>query len=351
VVEALFRNRQTALNIRGIGKYLAHGSGTLGAYHKRRNAETLTVLMFHRVLPATEMTRLGADPLYTVTPAFLSECLAFLRKHYTIVSLGDVALSKEQTKPLPPLSALITFDDGWHDNMEYAMPILAGTPWTLFASLDAVLEPECWWQEILLWAVRTARCDPEKLLGSLASHADFSTRKSYDPLHSLLTEVAALPEAARASLLGPYRVAHGAADKRMMLDSEDLQTMSNAGISIGAHGTSHLPVTMISDSRADLSLSKSALAEILGFEPQAMSFPHGVHDSRTVAEAKEAGYTLLFTSEPYLNPCENGWLGGDTIGRIPIAMHDVADEKGRLAPHKLATWLFLRGKIATGETH
>src|SRR5215813_5204804 len=97
--------------LRSIGKLLAHRTGSMRAHHFRRNTETLTVLMFHRVLPGEELARSGADPHYTVTPRFLRECVAFLRRHYVIVGLKEVLDAKARIKPLPRRAALITFDD------------------------------------------------------------------------------------------------------------------------------------------------------------------------------------------------------------------------------------------------
>ena len=64
------KDRLNIMEMRAIGKLLAHRTGAMRAYHFRRNTETLTVLMFHRVLPEDELARVGADPLYTVTPGF-----------------------------------------------------------------------------------------------------------------------------------------------------------------------------------------------------------------------------------------------------------------------------------------
>ena len=135
------------MTLRALARPIAYRSGALGAYYARRNAATLTVLMFHRVLPEREMRHLGADPLYTVAPQFLADCIAFLRDHYTIVSLDDVLLSRARKKRLPRNSVLITFDDGWFDNVLYAAPALKGVPWLMFASTDAISQPDCWWQE------------------------------------------------------------------------------------------------------------------------------------------------------------------------------------------------------------
>ncbi len=133
--------------LRAAAKNLAFRSGAMDLLHRVQNRECLTVVMFHRVLPAQEQLRLGADSDYTVTPEFLATCAEFLRRNYAIVTLDDILLSRRGDKPLPPWPALITFDDGWADNLEWALPVLRDTPWTPFVATGAIAEPQVWWQE------------------------------------------------------------------------------------------------------------------------------------------------------------------------------------------------------------
>ena len=63
-------------------------------------------------------------------------------------------------KALPRRAVLVTFDDGWRDNLDYAYPLLRrfGMPATLFTATEMLDEKSvCWWQEVLLWALRTGR--------------------------------------------------------------------------------------------------------------------------------------------------------------------------------------------------
>lgn len=105
-------------------KTAAYRTGILGFYHVLRNRDTLTVAMFHRVLPATDPRYAGADPEWTITPDIFRQCLMFFRRHYTVVSPDIVFSALSGATTLPSRSLLITFDDGWADNPEYALPIL-----------------------------------------------------------------------------------------------------------------------------------------------------------------------------------------------------------------------------------
>ena len=86
------------------------------------------VLLHHRV------AYLPHDPhLLAVTPEHFEEQLLVLRKHYRIVSLSELteALKKRQN---PGMVVALTFDDGYADNAEIALPILKkhGIPATFY---------------------------------------------------------------------------------------------------------------------------------------------------------------------------------------------------------------------------
>jgi peptidoglycan/xylan/chitin deacetylase (PgdA/CDA1 family) len=322
-------------------KAIAYKSGALAARHARRNAATLTVLMFHRVLPEGEAARLTADPVYTVTPRLLGECVSFLRKHYAIVGMRDVVRSYQRKASLPPRAALITFDDGWYDNLHHAAPALKHVPWTVFAAAGAISDADCWWQEAVLWALRSG-------VATYGQLREASGAKSGEPGddHALLMNFAKLPVDARRRALAPYCESLRAVySSRMMLSPEDISELSKAGAAIGAHGDLHLPLSLLSDGGIEKDMRDAKAAVAAWSDPEtgiAMSIPHGRYDARVCTIARDIGFSAVFSSDAVLNPCKDGWLGDGLLGRIPIAAHDVGNGRGGLDPARLATWLFLR---------
>lgn len=71
-----------------------------------------------------------------------------------------------------------------------------------------------------------------------------------------------------------------------------------------------------------------------------MSFPHGSFDEAIAQRARDAGYELLFTSVPVLNPVGSqlSWL----LGRTGYETDTVAGPDGRFRPGRLAWYLFRR---------
>ncbi len=126
--------------IRSLALSALYRTGLLGCWHRWRNRSALTVLSLHRVLPESDPRWAGSDPLYTVSTRFFEQLLTWITRHYSVVSLQDVEAASAGAK-LPPCPLLITFDDGWADNHDHALPVLRqfGLPAALFCGNRAVV--------------------------------------------------------------------------------------------------------------------------------------------------------------------------------------------------------------------
>ena len=330
--------------MRRLAKTIAVKGGGLSLYHKLKHRERLTVLMFHRVLPEHLMG--GADEEYTISTALLERLMGFAAANYNIVDLDGVLRSRRKEKPLPPFPLLVTFDDGWDDNAIHAAPVLAAAkiPWTLFAATDAISSGEKWWQEVLLAALRTGRAAYGDLRALAADDGQPTVGIDGDPDLSILVLYGTLPPAKRDELLNRYLdESLMQATPRHMADWDTLRALQKTGVSIGGHGASHLPLTMLADPVNDLKKAQSVMRQQLGENAcTTMSFPHGRYSPAIADGARELGTQLLFTSDPVLNRCPGGWLESDMIGRISISTSSVADGRGMLALERAMPWLMLR---------
>ena len=327
-------------------KKLLYGSRALGLYHRIRNADTLTVIMFHRVLDPADPRWAGCDPDYTLSAQHFEECLRFFARHYNIVSADAVLLAGRGAARLPRRALLLTFDDGWADNVQYALPAMRrlGMPGLIFVVSDAVDRAEPFFQERIVGAWRRGRLTLERLAEAL--HAlDVGPRSSTAPppleLRALIRQVEALPGASRQRLLATLE-SELADDCRHMVSTAELAQLEAGGMRVGLHGKSHVPLTLADDLDAQLAGARRAVAQRLPRReaPVTMSFPHGKFDAAIAAQARQAGFEVLFTSVPVLNPAR-GALGA-LLGRVGFESRTVADAQGRFRPEWLALHLFRR---------
>lgn len=83
-----------------------------------RTSNTLPVLMFHKIDPERQ-------DFLTVSAPQLEQQLQWLQtRHYQPVTLQEVIAAQQQNRPLPARSVLITFDDAYVNNLDYALPLL-----------------------------------------------------------------------------------------------------------------------------------------------------------------------------------------------------------------------------------
>jgi len=324
---------------RDMAKSVATHTGGVRLYHRLRDRDALTVIMLHRVLPKAMIAELQADPGYTISTDLLERLVSFLRVNYTIVGLPEVLAARRGIRSLPSLPLLITFDDGWDDNVRHAAPVLAGlgVPWTLFVAAGAIGADAPWWQETLLQALRTGRASYRDLW-RLAAGADKEPLDNSDL--ALLSAFGALEAERRDSLLARIYKRGSRPD---MADWDGLRSLLGGDVSIGVHGFSHLPLTMLDDPGQDLLQARELLRSNLG--PDAivsMSFPHGRYDTKVLAAARALGFDLIFTSDAVLNACPGGWPVHDTIGRISVEGDWICNSQGEFDSGRAERWLMLR---------
>jgi len=278
------------------------------------------ILLYHRV------TDLPLDPqLLCVTPQHFAEHLQVIREHRAVQlsALGD-ALEPEQRGECP---VIVTFDDGYADNLYNAKPLLeyANVPATVFVTAGYVgCQREFWYDDLERVLLHAGRL-PETLrlsIGTrsyewhLGSDTDCKdafnnndrwnvTRKNYPTArhkaYCMLCEILRpLADGARQPVL-EYLSAWAGMDTnhrpthRTLLPKELIQLAAGGLIEIGSHTVSHPVLSALSsDAQAEeISQSKVLLEEILGCAVTTFAYPFGGrlhYTEQTVAAVREAGF-------------------------------------------------------------
>jgi peptidoglycan/xylan/chitin deacetylase (PgdA/CDA1 family) len=85
------------------------------------------ILMYHHVTPAAPPARLPA--LWVLPAAFAAQVRALRRAGYRAVTLGRAWDAWTGGPPLPPLPVVLSFDDGYADQVSDALPVLRRVRW------------------------------------------------------------------------------------------------------------------------------------------------------------------------------------------------------------------------------
>lgn len=185
------------------------------------------ILMYHRI---------GHRPgdKNTVSPERFELQLQYLGDHkFTTLTLSDWYQKVHDGVKIPEKSVILTFDDGYRDNWELAMPLLSryGFNATVFMVSSLVGKTNLWEKNELRQGVK-------------------------------------------------------------MMEAEHLREWTRAGMEVGSHGVVHRRVTEFNEKelRAETLNSKRTLEEIIGDTVNFFCYPNGNFNEIAVKALKEAGY-------------------------------------------------------------
>ena len=195
------------------------------------------ILMYHRVCPHSDHDQLAVSPM-----RFRRQIELLARRH-RVISLR--AAADQLSEPAGTAAVALTFDDGYHDNLVHALPVLREfrLPATIF--------------------VTTAFCSQER--------RHFRYRESTGRVH---------------------------------LDWSEVRELSREpGITIGSHTCTHPFLSRLdyADAAREIADSRWIIESELGAPVDLFCYPSGDMGCREETLAREAGYRAAVTVAPGLN--------------------------------------------------
>lgn len=261
------------------------------------------VLTYHRV------TALQSDPqLLAVTPQHFRAHLQFLKNRYPIVRFED------DWSNIKKPAVVITFDDGYADNVLEALPILedVGVPSAFFVSTGTIGSKKEFWSDELARVVlgnwpfyETFELDEKHYARSWPTRTFADRQTLYRDLHLLMKSVDVLRRDSWLMRLRQWARAgeEGREENRPMTVAELHRLGRSKWTTVGAHGINHMPLSSMSitDQRKEIEESKMQLESWTGQEVKVFSYPYGQrcdYTQTTVDLCKKAGFTKAASNFP-----------------------------------------------------
>lgn len=282
--------------------WLAVGNRLLHGASARLGARRLPILIFHRV-------QAKADALFPgeMHAARFDALVRLLAGAFRIRTLGEAA-ARLADDTLEPRTLVITFDDGYADNAEVALPILRrhGVAASFFVS-TGFLDGGRMWNDTVVEAFRAARVDSADLacigLGQLPLR-DLAQRRS--AIGAVLPRVKYLPLARREEVLAQLLHALGrpSLPPPPMMRSAQVGELARAGMEIGGHTVRHPILTELSEVEAEVEIAQGRrrLAELAQREIEVFAYPNGVpgrdYDGRHVDIVRRLGFKAAVSTSP-----------------------------------------------------
>ena len=188
---------------------------------------TVPVLLYHSVHPDGG----GLMQRYTMTPSLFRSHLAWIADHgFDTLTVSQYAAALRGELPLPDRPLVVTFDDGYADFLDEAMPVLA--EYRIRCTLYVTTRP--------------------------------------------------VGETRRGTLAG-----------RPMLTWPELRHLVTLGVEIGGHSHEHAQLDLLPPATAldQVTTSKRLLEDHLDTEVRSFAYPHGYHSAATRRAVQRAGYS------------------------------------------------------------
>ncbi|MRI55181.1 polysaccharide deacetylase [Methylobacterium sp. DB1607] len=291
----LFRAGFRAIAASGADRWLAPAARGRGV-----------ILTFHHVRPGP-VPGFAPNALLSITPAFLDRTLGWLTaRGFDLIGLDRVPerlAAPESKKPF----AVLTFDDGYRDNVEHARPVLArhGAPWTLFVTSDfADGRGRLWWLEL---ERAIARLDAVPLASGLVlpARTDAEKTAAFETVYRTLragSEAVLLDDIARLCREAGFEP--GGLARDLCLTWDALRALArDPAVTIGAHTLSHpmLAKHEAGFAEREMAESRARIEAELDRPVHHLSYPVGDPTSagpREFGLAKKLGFATAVTTRP-----------------------------------------------------
>src|ERR1700722_13558571 len=270
-------------------------------------ASGAAILMYHSVLedPSRQGGSLGG---IVHSQSVFSQQMELLARGFHPLSIEELQTMLRGEEKIPNRSVLVTFDDGYRDNCQNALPILdsVGVPATFYITVDCVEKGLPPWPSRVRYALRSTRrkawSDPAGASWALETEAqrDQAFAKACEYCCRL---AGSAQEQLVSGIETQLEVSLPASFGQIMMDWDEVRKIQERGHVIGSHTLSHPNVAQLSlqDAHIELETSRSFLEKQLKQPVTHFSYPCPALSphwtKQTVGECRKVGYKTAVVTD------------------------------------------------------
>lgn len=266
------------------------------------------IFTLHRVLPEPAAV-FAPNGILQVSPDFLEAVIVRARKcGFDIVDLDEAVRRLVELRARP--FVVLTFDDGYRDNLVHALPILRKhqAPFTLYIPTGLIDGTGIvWWQalEDIIAANGSVIVDLPEGRHEAATETLEQKNAAFAHIYDRYRRISEPErEASIRSLAERYGLDLARHCRDLIMDWSELQAFADEPLcTIGAHTVQHLELSKLPQDQmiAEIAESVDVLAERFGQRPRHLSYPIGgvaAAGPREFAAAKAMGFSTAVTTRP-----------------------------------------------------
>lgn len=262
------------------------------------------ILFYHSVSPNADAR---IDPSIVVSPANFERQLDWLSSRMHVIPLADLVDSIRDAHPLPPRSVVITFDDGYRDNLTTVLPALRrfNLPAAFFLATGSIGAGRAKWEDRLSFALRNTPRSSIAVDG-LGDFPLLTPAERAGAFNHIVAILSRLNPADRAPLAAAVEAQAALAPDRypadVMLTWDEARALAaDPLVTIGAHTIHHERLSQLDDAavHAEIDGSRAAIEAGLSREVRFFAYPYGTpadFDTRAVDALRSSGFTCALTT-------------------------------------------------------
>jgi peptidoglycan/xylan/chitin deacetylase (PgdA/CDA1 family) len=290
--------------------------GVFDAGIARRTDAAWTIVLYHRIVPQRERGLLSNGMCVTLD-RFEAQ-IAWFRRAFQPIRMDEAMALLARGEPLPPRALSVTFDDGYRDNLDLALPVLErhAMPATLFVPTGGLAcgEP-FWWDRVAAAFSATAvpAFDPAEvgLPGWRSSQVPLGFGHRQAVLRDVIDALWELPQpqaitavgALERVLLRDRRFPRTAVRTPPRLTAAEVRTMHRRGVEIGAHSVHHGNFERLCAQEivAQVEDSRTALEALCDAPVRGFAYPAGRLNPAVVRTVASCSVDYAVTTAPGVN--------------------------------------------------
>jgi len=260
----------------------------------------LSTLIFHRVLRQQ-------DPIFPLEleAVRFERLMRIVARAFHVLPLHE-AVARLARDELPARALTISFDDGYADNHDVALPILhrLGLPATVFVA-TAFLDGGRMWNDTVIECVRRTRHASIDLaefgLPVMPSGSAAEKRQAIDKLLPVVKY--RLPEEREPLLQRLHALCgHPELPDDLMMTGEQVRALPRGGVDVGAHTVHHPILLTLPDdvALAEMQGSRQRLQELIDAPVPLFAYPNGRpgqdYDERHAGMARRLGFAAAVST-------------------------------------------------------
>ncbi len=281
----------------------------LSTLTKLISANRFLILNYHRVHDTRDIF-FGSD----IDKKIFSWQISLISKYMVPISL-EKAITLSQRKQLPAGAVVVTFDDGYKDNLEKALPILKKyhVPATFYVA-TAFLNDGIMWNDIIIESIKnTDKKDIDLSFLGLGCLSLENKEQKIQAIEKCIKKIKYNVIKKRIDLAMQINKQCNVVlpENLMMSDNDIVQLANEPDMEIGAHTHNHPILACETEEvvQSDIEHGKNYLEKLLNFRIRTFAYPNGKKDEdykkSNIESVRKAGFDCAVTTNWGLNNMES----------------------------------------------